>query len=339
MNRRRGLALAISLLPLLFGGLVWLAFFGAGWLPDYILFLRISFGYLLIAGSLLASLILGIIFASLLRSARRTDQALHAMQTAAAAQHRQFLLRLDHELKNPLTSLQLETANLSALSVASDRAVEGGRPSAAVAPEAILGEAASPADDPGGEPRQVADRLKVQVNRLNDLVLQLRKLAELETRPVERAPVAMDEILRDLVDEFQATPAGALRNLSLSISQVPWELPKVLGDADLLYLAVRNLLSNAVKYTRPGDSIQVRAFEDSNWVIVEVADTGPGIPEEEQQHVWEELFRGKMARGLPGSGLGLTMVKAILERHGGQAVLRSRLNQGTLVSLRLPAAL
>jgi two-component system OmpR family sensor kinase len=111
----------------------------------------------------------------------------------------------------------------------------------------------------------------------------------------------------------------------------------VLGDNDLLYLAVRNVLNNALKYTRPGDSIQVRAFEDSDWVIVEIAETGPGIPEDEQQHVWEELFRGKMARAVPGSGLGLTMVKTIIERHGGQAVLRSRLNQGTVVTLRLPA--
>jgi two-component system OmpR family sensor kinase len=83
----------------------------------------------------------------------------------------------------------------------------------------------------------------------------------------------------------------------------------------------------------------VRAFEDSNGVIVEIADTGPGIPEDEQGQVWDELFRGKMARGVPGSGLGLTMVKAILERHGGQAALRSRLNQGTIVTLRVPVRL
>jgi two-component system OmpR family sensor kinase len=99
---------------------------------------------------------------------------------------------------------------------------------------------------------------------------------------------------------------------------------------------LRNVIGNAVKFTRPGDSIQVRAFEDSNQVIVEIADTGPGVPQDEQGQVWEELFRGKLGRSAPGSGLGLALVKAIVERHGGRASLRSRPNQGTIVTLRLP---
>jgi two-component system OmpR family sensor kinase len=83
--------------------------------------------------------------------------------------------------------------------------------------------------------------------------------------------------------------------------------------------------------------VEVRAFEDAEMVIVEVADTGSGIPEEEQPFVWQELYRGKEARGIPGSGLGLTLVQAITDRHGGQVTLRSRVEQGTVVTMRLPA--
>ena len=67
-----------------------------------------------------------------------------------------------------------------------------------------------------------------------------------------------------------------------------------------------------------------------------MADNGPGIPEDEVPHVWEELYRGKNARGIEGSGLGLTLVRSIITRHGGQVNLRSRSGQGTVFIIRLP---
>ena len=71
-------------------------------------------------------------------------------------------------------------------------------------------------------------------------------------------------------------------------------------------------------------------------VVVEIADTGPGIPEIETPHVWEELYRGEGARGVHGSGLGLSLVRAIVARHEGEISLRSRAGQGTVVTMRLP---
>jgi two-component system OmpR family sensor kinase len=103
-----------------------------------------------------------------------------------------------------------------------------------------------------------------------------------------------------------------------------------------LLLVFHNLLDNADKFCEPGDTIEVRAFEDGSVVVVEVADTGPGIPPEELPHIWEELYRGEKARGVPGSGLGLALVRAIVERHHGQISLRSREQQGTVVTVRLP---
>lgn len=122
----------------------------------------------------------------------------------------------------------------------------------------------------------------------------------------------------------------------MSIPQAPWPLPLVSGDPDLLLLVIHNLIDNALKFTRPGETIEVRAFEDANSVVVEVADTGPGIPEEELPYVWQELYRGAAARGVPGSGLGLALARAIVDRHGGKVSLRSRAGQGTVVSIRLP---
>jgi two-component system OmpR family sensor kinase len=109
------------------------------------------------------------------------------------------------------------------------------------------------------------------------------------------------------------------------------------GDWDLLFLATYNLLDNAYKFTRPGDTVEVRAIEEADSVVIEVADTGPGIPEEELPRVWDELYRGQGARGIPGSGLGLALTRAIVDRHGGGVALRSRAGQGTVVTLRLPA--
>ncbi|OGO18074.1 MAG: hypothetical protein A2Z14_07540 [Chloroflexi bacterium RBG_16_48_8] len=62
-----------------------------------------------------------------------------------------------------------------------------------------------------------------------------------------------------------------------------------------MYLAIVNLFQNAIKFTSPGDTITIRGFEDGSEVVIEVADTGPGIPEEEVPHVWQELYRGKNA--------------------------------------------
>jgi two-component system OmpR family sensor kinase len=82
--------------------------------------------------------------------------------------------------------------------------------------------------------------------------------------------------------------------------------------------------------------VEIRAFEDGNTLVIEVADTGPGIPDDELPYVWEELYRGQSARGVPGSGLGLALVRAVIERHSGRVNLRSRIGQGSVFTLRLP---
>lgn len=125
-------------------------------------------------------------------------------------------------------------------------------------------------------------------------------------------------------------------DLRLVLPRAPRPLPSVLGDRDLLAVALHNLVVNAVKYSGPGDVVELRGAESDRHVVLEVADTGSGVPDDEQESVWEELARDRGARGHPGSGLGLALVRAIAERHGGTAVLRSRPGAGTVVTVRLP---
>lgn len=300
---------ALLFMPAALGFVAWLAF-RFGWLPDSILYLRANLGLLLFLFGLLLSTLIGIGLAFYVLFESRARKEVDKVLNDSSAQHRQFLQRLDHELKNPLTALQVELANLS-----EDRSNQ-----------------TQPESDPVSYMSPPLERIREQVSRLNDVVFQLRKLADLQINQIEHEPVKLEELLDDLVAEFSAEKP----TITLNIPRLPWSLPEVKGDPDLLYLAFRNVLANAVKFTESDEAIQVRAFEDTNHIVVEIADEGPGIPDDEMPHVMEELYRGKNARGLPGSGLGLALVRAIVERHGGQVNLRSRVNQGTVIALRLP---
>jgi two-component system OmpR family sensor kinase len=248
------------------------------------------------------------VVALLLRRRLARERLRSAAQTRAEAadERRRFLRRLDHELKNPLTAIRAGLANLA--------------------------EAAGDANR-----REALASVEAEALRLSRLTADLRKLADLESRAVERAPVPLSELLQEALGLAQEQPGARERRLTLTLPQAPWPLPPVSGDWDLLFLAIYNLLDNALKFTRPGDTVELRASEDGAAVVVEVADTGPGIPTAELPHVWEELYRGEGARGTRGSGLGLALVRAITEGHGGQVTLRSRLGQGTVFTLRLPA--
>jgi signal transduction histidine kinase len=112
----------------------------------------------------------------------------------------------------------------------------------------------------------------------------------------------------------------------------------VTGDRDLLSLVMYNLIENALKFTAPKETVEVRALEDGKAIVVEVADAGPGIPADELPKIFDELYRGANARGIDGSGLGLALVKRIIELHGGQIGVRSRQDDphGTVFTVRLP---
>jgi signal transduction histidine kinase len=220
---------------------------------------------------------------------------------------RQFIRRLDHEIKNPLTGLQAALVNMSETSVDADR-------------------------------HRAGENARHALNRLKRLLADLRKLAELEERPLERLPVDVPALLEDVVGAIQSLPAAQERKVNLMIARVPWPFPPVTGDRDLLSLVFYNLLENAIKFTCTDDSVEVRALEDGHDIVVEVADNGAGILPGELPKIFDELYRGTNARGTEGSGLGLALTRRIVVLHDGSLDVRSRQQdpRGTVFTVRLP---
>lgn len=237
---------------------------------------------------------------------RRVAETADAVEARLGAERGRLLGRIDHELKNPVMATNLA---LDALRTAP--------PESPAAAEAVT-------------------TLTTQSARLGALLTSLRKIADVEHRELEIEPVALGELLTHVRDDCCVTPAGRQREWSLNLPRAPWPLPTVAGDPDLLYLAFHNLADNAVKYSRPGDRIEIRASEAAGGVSVEVADTGAGIPADEVPDVFDELSRASTARGVPGQGLGLALVRSVVQRHGGRVSLDSRVGVGTSVALWLP---
>ena len=259
--------------------------------------------WVLAVGGLLGAVVVLVLVVALLRD-RRGRRRLAEQAEATARDRRLLLSRLDHELKNPLTAMRAATANVSA----------------------------GP-----GEGREAAVRtIEDQVLRLSRLTADLRKIADVECSRLDRRPVDLTEIVEETVDAARDLPGVAERELTVDLPRAPWPLPVVVGDADLLALAVWNLLDNAVKYTPAGGRVEVRARETTGHVVLEVADTGQGIAAEDLPQVWDELYRSPAARTVPGSGLGLPLVRAVVERHGGRVGVESRLGSGTVVRVSLP---
>jgi len=270
---------------------------------SHIVYLRADLGTLSLLVGALFSLIVALVI-----SLKAWAERVHFKASfGAAEERRRFMRRLDHELKNPLTAIRAGLANLTE----SNSGISNGDTLASI---------------------------ETQTLRISHLASDLRKLADIEVRQVEHLPVDIPSLLREAFRMANEQPGAAERILNLSLPQAPWPLPQIQGDADLLLLAVHNLLDNSLKFTSCGDTLELRAFEDGPEIVIEVADTGPGIPDAEQPHVWEELYRGQAGRGVPGSGLGLALVRAIVDRHNGSVSVRSRISQGTVITLRLPAS-
>ncbi|HLS32170.1 MAG TPA: HAMP domain-containing sensor histidine kinase, partial [Brevibacterium sp.] len=264
-----------------------------------------------------AALAVGVWF--LLRWLRASRRAAVA-QTQAAAEadamqrRNRMLIRLDHELKNPLTALRTSVATVR--SAAEDDSPDG----------AVIA--------------QSARQIDTSARRVARLLADLRKLADVESRAIDFRRIDMDSLVQQAVEDARTAPGAEDRMIVATVARAPWRLPDVLGEEDLLLSAILNLLGNAIKYSSDTDTVELRANEQiidkHRWVVVEVADTGSGIPVDEQRSVWDELHRGSLVRSVAGSGMGLSLVRAIVTRHGGSVELFSQEGIGTSVRLVLP---
>ncbi|MGV9372985.1 HAMP domain-containing sensor histidine kinase [Micromonospora tulbaghiae] len=217
---------------------------------------------------------------------------------------RQLAADVAHELRTPLAALQAGLEELR----------DGLRPA---------------------DPHRLA-ALHDQTLRLGRVVEDLADLSAAEAAALSLHPVDVD-----LAAVARAALAAQQPQLDAAALTVTAELDRpvpVRADPDRLHQAITNLLANATRYCRSGDQVHVRArVEPAGGALLTVADTGPGIPAEELPHAFERLFRGRDARHIAGSGIGLAVVRELISAQGGAVALESPPGGGLTVTIRLPA--
>ena len=172
--------------------------------------------------------------------------------------------------------------------------------------------------------------------RLLDLVGDLLFLAQVDAGKVavELEEVDLAQVVREAVEAFRPVAETRKIELSTEIEHVP----PLLADPARLAQVLDNLVSNGLKFTPEGGHVKVGMAAIDGTVVLEVEDTGLGIPAAEQHRLFERFFRSSRAteNAIPGTGLGLTITKAIVERHGGRILLDSAEDKGTTVRVELP---
>jgi signal transduction histidine kinase len=177
-------------------------------------------------------------------------------------------------------------------------------------------------------------RIEEQVASITHLVDDLTTMSRLDGGPqLSLATVDLNTILRTVHQTmgFVSTPKNLV--VTLELSEQPLFM---VGDAARLGEAIERLWHNAICYTPDGGSIIVRSGSDGDQVMVEIADTGVGIREEDLDRIFERFYRADEAGTTRGFGLGLPIARAIIELHQGSIEVESKIGQGSVFRVRLP---
>jgi signal transduction histidine kinase len=222
-----------------------------------------------------------------------------------------FVAGVSHELRTPLTALYTAGHNLRGRVAHQPAQVE-----------------------------RYGEMIQQETGRLKDLVEQVLRFASAGAGRVIQEPTraAVGQIIEDSLEASRAMLQSTQCTVDTEIAP---DLPEVMADQLALKHALQNLLTNAVKYgAREGCWVGVKALRAGDAVEIRVADRGPGIPEDEQKRIFDAFFRGKRANQeqIHGAGLGLNLVKKIVEAHGGTIRVESKPDEGAQFIVRLPAA-
>ncbi len=209
-------------------------------------------------------------------------------------QERRFIADAAHELRTPLTALSLQVQNL-------ERA------------------------DSLSECQKRLLPLQSGLERSRHLLDQLLGLARQQTATSSFEPVDLAVIARQTVEDLYPLAEQKKIDFGLDASTALW----VQGSAAAFYSLLRNAADNALRYSPENSEVTVRAYREGEYALLEVIDSGPGIPAEESERIFDPFYRIPGITG-DGSGLGLTIVRAIAEQLGGQIILRSRREQSGL---------
>jgi signal transduction histidine kinase len=175
-----------------------------------------------------------------------------------------------------------------------------------------------------------------ELERVDHMLTTMMDISEAETGSMRlnRTRIAADELFAETLDLY-ADLADA-KSLALTAEAAPnlvlW------ADHDRLRQVMANLVDNAVKYTPEGGRVALVAARTSDGIELRVTDTGVGIAEDEIPRIWDRLFRGDRSRSERGLGLGLSLVKGVVEAHGGRVAVASTVGKGTTISVLLPEA-
>lgn len=248
------------------------------------------------------------------RVKERTARLEEALEEARSAERSKalFVADISHELRTPLTNIGLYLD-----------LVEMGKE---------------------GRRSEYMSILRHETERLGALIEQLLAISEYDAGQAEirREPTDINSLIRMLVGD-RARLIGN-RGLRLAVETTE-DLPLVPADQQEIMQVMTNLLTNAMNYTPSGGTINLQtmrtAWQGQSYVTFSIADSGPGIPEDERRRVFDRFFRGIVGRasGVPGTGLGLAICKEIVEQHGGRILLSSEGGKGTKFTVWLPEAL
>jgi len=180
----------------------------------------------------------------------------------------------------------------------------------------------------------LADCLE-ESERIHSMLEQLMDISEAETGTLALRVEPVD--LQQLVAETAELFADVAEDKQVGLVAATGPPLPLHADRGRLRQLLANLLDNAVKYTPAGGRVFIAAHLAGDWRVVEVRDTGRGIPANELPRIWERLYRGDESRSERGLGLGLSLVRAVALAHGGQAEAESQLGQGSCFRVRLPA--
>ncbi len=222
---------------------------------------------------------------------------------------KEFVANVSHELRTPLSAIKGYAETLR------DGAI----------------------NDPDRAPRYLAT-IEKHVDQLTNLVDDLLNLSRLESLPGMPEMVQMDigVVLQKAVEMLRPAAARKQQNIACHIAP---SLPLARGSPEYMERAIANLLDNAIKYTPEGGSITASAREEHDHVIVEVTDTGIGIPAADLSRVFERFYRVDRSRSreMGGTGLGLSIVKHIAHVHHGSVSVTSQVGTGSTFQIKLPA--
>ncbi len=235
-----------------------------------------------------------------------SEQAQRAQFETEAERLRNALLSaVSHDLKTPLASiLTAGTTLLGRLPAADD------------------------------EERQLLETVVQETERMNSLVTNLLSVTRLESGNVRlnKTPEALEDLIYGVLSRFSTRLER--RDVEVDIAA---ELPLVPLDAALLDQVLVNLIDNALRYTPPGSPLAIRAAPGEAEVVLEICDRGPGIAADERERVFEKFYRGRRSRPSDGgTGLGLTICRAVAHAHGGRIAIGAREGGGTRIELCLP---